>query len=103
MFAATAVTQENNSNLIYQVTAYTWANDVPPFYLWNEPFQLSCSMSKTDSGGRPYVPTAQVQGTGMVASGPYLLRFNGEEWLVCDLRKECMDARNILGRSERVQ
>jgi RHS repeat-associated protein len=82
VFAATAVTQESNSDLLYQLTLYTWGANAAPAYAWDEPFQLACSMSKTATGALPYTPTAQVQPTGMVASGPYLLRFNGLKWLV---------------------
>lgn len=84
VFAATAITEDRTSDLAYHVTLYTWGRNDAPSHTWNEPFQASYTMSKSDSGARPYAPWAQVSPTGMVASGPHLLRFTGETWLAND-------------------
>jgi len=78
VFAATAVTRVDNSNLAYQITLYTWGDS----YAWEPPFQQDCSMNLSSTGARAYIPTAVVQATGLVTSGPYLLRYNGSDWLL---------------------
>jgi hypothetical protein len=78
VFAATAVTRVDNSQLTYQITLYTWGD----CYDWEPPFQQDCAMSRSGTGVLPYVPTAAVQDTGLVTSGPYLLRYDGSDWLL---------------------
>ena len=80
---ATAATQDNNSSLNYQINLYTWGHSGSP-YQWDtpsQPFPQGCSMAKSSSGQLPYAVASQIFSTGMVTSGPYLLRFNGQDWL----------------------
>jgi len=82
VFAATAVTQDNNSNQVYQVLLYTWQSAQQNPARWNDPFVLDANIPKSASGSPAFAATAVVQPSGLVASGPNLLRYNGVEWLV---------------------
>ncbi|MBF0625153.1 MAG: RHS repeat-associated core domain-containing protein, partial [Magnetococcales bacterium] len=85
VFAATYVTEDLSSGITYAVALYTWGQDGA--YTWNTPFIASYQLDKTSSGDLPCDHTAQVTDTGLVVSGPYLLRFNGSTWLSNDTLK----------------
>jgi RHS repeat-associated protein len=81
---ATAVTQDGDSSLIYQISLYTWGKAGASPYQWDtpsQPFAEGCRMDKAPDGTRPFAPASRIGLGGMLSSGPNLLRFNGLEWL----------------------
>lgn len=84
--AATAVTQDSGSAVNYQISLYTWGHGGSA-YRWDapsQPFAQGCSVSRAPGGELAYPVASRITASGMVASGPYLLRYNGRQWLPND-------------------
>ncbi len=81
VFVATYVTSQLQSPLEYNLSIYSWSNQVGQSYKFNPVVIKSYSQDLTAEGTSvvPYI--AQLSANGMIASGPNLLRFNGKDWL----------------------
>ena len=93
LFAASYVTQDKNTNFDYAVALYRWTEQ----YKF-EPVVLKNYRQASVSSTLKSVPwIATITTTGMVVSGPNLLRFNGVDWLVNDNLKlqTVPDAQNL--------
>ncbi|MBF0414531.1 MAG: RHS repeat-associated core domain-containing protein [Magnetococcales bacterium] len=81
VFAATYVTTDASGYVDYQVALFTWSDGNEATYALATPFITDCQQDKSSTSVLTFSATAQIFDTGMVVSGPYLLRFNGTTWL----------------------
>lgn len=77
LFVATAVISQDEASFKYNLSIYQWTTD----YKFTPAVVNEYSLGQTSNESKviPYI--AQVSNTGMIISGPHLLRYNGEKWL----------------------
>ncbi|NGP89044.1 RHS repeat domain-containing protein [Fodinibius halophilus] len=79
---ATYVTKSDTGTLEYDLTIYQWGADGDDKYKFKPPVTKSLSLPKSSPSGKMTIPyIANPQRTGLISSGPHLLRYNGEDWL----------------------
>ncbi len=81
VFIASFVNAKSLSSLDYSIGIYTWSNTSGNAYKFNPVVLKKYRQNLTATGASvvPYI--AQITATGMVISGPNLLRYNGIDWL----------------------
>ena len=82
--ACTHVTEDLTSFREYAVTVFSWQGEDGMAYRLRAPKEFPYQVVKT-SGGDLTVPwVAEVRANNLIASGPHLLRYNGNDWLSND-------------------
>lgn len=88
--AIMALIHDSNDRASYDLSLYTWGHTLTykaaseTRYAWNAPFHTRIQIPKTSRGTHVHPASLIVTPTGMVACGPYILRYNGAEWLEND-------------------
>lgn len=76
---ATYVTDSSASSLNYNLSIYQWS---AADYQFKEPVTTSLSLQKSEPSADITIPyVADCSSSGLISSGPNLMRFNGETWL----------------------
>ena len=82
--AATYITDDLGTSLEYSISIFSWYGTGPSAYQFKDPqtFNYQVDKSQPSNVTIPYV--AYMASEGLIASGPHLLRFNGQQWLSND-------------------
>ena len=79
--ACTHVTNDSTSVREYAVTVFSWQIENGKTYRLTAPKEFPYQVVKTSSGDLTVPWIAEVRANNLIASGPHLLRYNGNDWL----------------------